>query len=515
MNEILVLNLGRYGDLIQTTPLLRRLKSAYPSARVTLVLQQRFKAILPLITGYDRFFLFDQDSLTRSLATPEGIPLAYGALEEFFESLAQQRYDLVVNLTSSPLSEHLVALLDAATVAGKSSDRDGHPLVKGEWGLYLFSFLRGDSRRYNRINLVDIFCKMAALQPDGQPVELFETEAGRFAAASFLDRAEVGDRPLVGLQLGASDSTRCWSAASFARLSDLLQESVGVRTILLGSPAERPLAQQARALMKHEPVDAVGRTDIQGLFSLLHHCRLLVSNDTGTMHFAAAAGIPTVMLTLGPASFLCTGPLNAGNLALQPPLPCSPCRYDLSCNNPICRDSITVEAVGNACRLLLGDKNALADDTSGVKFFRSEFGKDGYLEWQPLCNADPVIEALTRRYSRLWKKILDGNESHPDSQEPLFPQLLRLTGQGCEVTSQIMKAARHSPISLKTMAALAEQEARVDSEIRCLAATTPDLSPLVDFMTIMKENITAIDLYDIAAVTHDIYKRGNRLATLL
>lgn len=515
MNEILVLNLGRFGDLIQTTPLLRRLKAAYPSARVTLAAQQRFRAILPLMTGYDRCLLFDQDGLTRNLATPRGLPVAYRALDGFVSSLAQQRYDLVLNLTSSALSAHLVAQLDAGQVAGKTTDTDGRMLVHNPWALYLYSFLRGDSRRFNRINLADIFCKMAGMEPDGLPVELRETDEGRHTAASFLARAGVGSHPLVALQLGASDPARCWPAASFARLSDLLQEKAGVRTILLGSPAERPLAEQARSLMKHDPVNAVGSTDIEGLFSLVRRCALLVSNDTGTLHFAAAGGVPTVMLTLGPASFFGTGPLSSGNLALQPPLPCSPCHYDLVCGNPVCRDTLTADAVFTACRLLLGDDGALDGGTDRVRVFRSDFGQDRYLDWRPLRTDAPEHEELTRRYSRLWKEILDGGCRRDAAPEPLFPELTRLTAEGCRVASAIMAAARQTPLPLETVSALGAEEARVESALRRLAWVTPTVAPLVDFMTILKENITAADLYAVAAATHDSYEQGHRLATLV
>ncbi len=535
MKEILIINLGRYGDLIQTTPLLRVLKETYPSARVTLVAQKRFGAILPLISRYDRCILLDQDGLTRTLATSEGIPAAYGALEQFLGSMEGVRYDLVLNLTSSDFSAHLVALMDAAVVAGKTSDRDGRTLAMGEWGLYLYSFLRGDSRRYNRINLTDIFCNMAGLVPHGRPVELHETEEGRRSASTLLNRVGKIDLPLVALQLGASDPGRCWPAASFARLSDLLQETAGVRTVLLGSPGERTLADQARALMKHDPVDAVGSTDIQGLFSTLRRCTLLVSNDTGTLHFAAAGGIPTVMLAVGPASFFCTGPSSAGNLALRPPLPCFPCRYDLPCGNPVCRDSITVESVYNACRLLLGTPLPEGDGY-GIGLYRSDFAPDGYLQWQPLCHGNHDGEKLTRRYARLWKKVLGsgfkvqgsrfevrGSEfkvqgsrfSHGDAPEPLFPELLRLTTEGRRVTQEIMTAAKLTPLPLSRISALGEEEAGLESDIRCLAVTNPDLSPLVDFMTILKENIAATDLHAIAATTHDIYARISHLVALL
>lgn len=515
MKEILVLNLGRYGDLIQTTPLLRGLKRNHPHARVTLVAQKRFRAILPLMSGVDRHLLFDHDGLAQAIAREESLLSGYRQLDKFLTHLESDHFDLIVNLTSTELSAHLVPLLSSSQVAGKTSATDGRTLVKHPWALYLYSFLLGDSRRFNRINLADIFCKMAGVEPDGHPVELQETEAGQSFAETFMKQAGLNNQTLIGIQLSASDPVRCWSVESFARLSDLLQETTGVRTILLGSPGERPLAERALSLMKHEPVNAVGKTTIEELFSLVRRCTLLVSNDTGTMHFAAAGGIPTVMLTLGPASFYCTGPLSIGNLALQAPLPCSPCRYNLSCHHPVCRQLIPVESVNSACQYLLGDTSALDHKPNGVRVFRSEFSLDQYLEWQPLCNGDPTHEDLTQRYSHLWKEFLDGDFARSSLREPQFPELVRLTTQGGILAAEILAAARKTPLPLKAINDFGTQEARVESDMRCLAGTIPKVSPLVDFMTIMRDNITASDLISVATETRHIYEQGNWLATKL
>ena len=508
MKEILVLNLGRYGDLIQTTPLLRGLKRNHPHARVTLVAQKRFRAILPLMSGVDRHLLFDHDGLAQAIAREERLLSGYRQLDKFLTHLESDHFDLIVNLTSTELSAYLVPLLGSSQVAGKTSATDGRTLVKHPWALYLYSFLLGDSRRFNRINLADIFCKMAGVEPDGHPVELQETEAGQSFAETFMKQAGLNNQTLIGIQLSASDPVRCWSVESFARLSDLLQETTGVRTILLGSPGERPLAERALSLMKHEPVNAVGKTTIEELFSLVRCCVLLVSNDTGTMHFAAAGGIPTVMLTLGPASFYCTGPLSSGNLALQAPLPCSPCRYNLSCHHPICRDLITVESVGSTCRYLLGDTSALNHESNGVRISRSEFGPDGYLEWRSLCNEDPTHEDLTQQHAHLWKTFLDGDIDGSGQHRPFFPELAHLTAQGSKLTAKIMAEASRTPIHIETINNLGAQEALVESSIRCLAGTTPSLSPLVDFMTIMRDNITATDLITVATETHQIYGKA-------
>ncbi len=65
MKEIAIISLTRFGDLIQGTPLLRILKRSYPGARITLVAEQRFAGILPLVRGFDRLITFAKEAIHR------------------------------------------------------------------------------------------------------------------------------------------------------------------------------------------------------------------------------------------------------------------------------------------------------------------------------------------------------------------------------------------------------------------------------------------------------------------
>ncbi len=515
MNDILVLNLTRFGDLIQTTPQLRRLRAAYPQARITLVAQKRFSAVLPLMRDFDRVKLFDQDELYRLMAIDDNPVNGFAFLDRFMSELEQDHYDLVINLTAGRMSAYLVSLLNADQVAGITSADTGQRVISGAWGLYMYSFLLGDGRRYTRLNLVDIFSRMGGTEPDGMPVELFETDAGKRFAESFLAREVPPGTRLIGIQLGASESSRCWPAESFARLSDTLQASGDVRTVLLGSPAERSLADRVRSQMHRAPLDAVGRTNIEELFSLLRRCALLVTNDTGTMHFAAAGKTPVVMLAIGPASLFCTGPYSAGNLALQPALPCSPCRYTINCPNPVCRDMVPVSAVHGACRMLLGEQVELQPTFQGVRLYRSYFGTDGYLNWEALCNTDHDHEELSQRYTRLWKTALVPSPPPPGQSSPLLPELLSLTRQGLELTDQIEAASRQTPLPVERIVSLGEQEATVEAEIKALGVRIPAAAPLVDYLTLVRENITADEIQAVTAQTRALYEQGVLLASLL
>ncbi|MGD0842948.1 MAG: glycosyltransferase family 9 protein, partial [Geobacteraceae bacterium] len=267
MKEIAIISLTRFGDLIQGTPLLRILKRTYPGVRITLIAEQRFAGILPLVRGFDRLITFAKEEIPDMLVFANDPLVPYFFVEKTVRDLELERYDLLINLTFSPMSAFLASLMNAEKSAGLLSGEKGERLVRSPWGNYLFACQEGNNRLLNRINLVDTFTRLGGVKPDGKPVELVESAKGAAFADAFLAENSLSGEKLVGLQLGASEPVRCWPAESFARLSDLLQEKLGVRTILFGSPNEENLAERALSCMSRPAVSAVGGTSIEELFS--------------------------------------------------------------------------------------------------------------------------------------------------------------------------------------------------------------------------------------------------------
>lgn len=517
MKEILILCLTRFGDLIQATPLIRALRAAHPEARISLAAQTGFAGILPMIPDVDRTFVFDQSEAARLISMADDPLTAYRHMDSFMQQLEANHYDLVVNLTCSKLSAYICSLLDADVISGITARDDGQRVIQGEWGLYLFSLLYGDSRRLSRINLVDIFTSMGGVAPDGKPVQLSETAKAHAFADQFVTTETDTSRELVGIQLGASESARCWPLESFAQLSDQLQETGRYQTILFGSPKEKELAEAAISLMKIPPVNAVGRTSIEELLSLVKRCRLLVSNDTGTMHFAAAAGTPALMLCLGPAFFQCTGPYSAGNLALQPALHCAPCRYNLNCLDPICRNELTVKSVLAASLIVLDGGPIAPADFRGVKVYRSAFGDDGFLSWHGFMNTTRDEELIPQRFAAMWKNCLGQKPligDHQGLSHP-FSDLWMLLDKGEDITAELVRIALQAPLPMEKVALLGEREAEVEAELKLLASRCPETSPILDFLTMVRENIAAEGLHGIASETMQLYRTGKQLLAAL
>jgi hypothetical protein len=268
--------------------------------------------------------------------------------------------------------------------------------------------------------------------------------------------------------------------------------------------------------MSRPAVSAVGRTSIEELFSLLKRCSLLVTNDTGTMHFAAAGGVPSLMLCIGPAFFRGTGPYSSGNLALQAELPCAPCRYTFNCPDPLCREIIGVDAVYNVCRATLQGNRPGRE--AGVKIYQSFFGGDGYLDWQRCDGCDEGDEAMGERYARMWKSCLDDGGSVPQNSRPSTddaPELVRLAERGMTIASEIAEASRATRPPLERLKALGDAESSVVEQIKLSGVLQPEYAPLVDFFSHMRDNITSEELTAIAEDTHRCYAWSRHLASSL
>ncbi len=516
MKEIMILSLSRLGDHIQSTPLLRDLRSRHPGARITMVAERRFADVLQLMGGIDRIILYDNRETAWRVAMEDDPLAAYACLERLVRQLEDTRYDLVVNITLSRLSDFLTSLVPAERVSGTIAGERGARRVESDWAAYLLSTLNGDNRRFNRINLVDVFTGIGGGRPDGGPVELFETAHGRAFADRFLADHGLDAGRLVGLQLGASKAIRCWDTDRFAALCDRLRERWDCSVVLFGGPGERHLAEEVVATAKHAPVDAVGKTSIEELFSLVKRLTLLVTNDTGTMHFAAAAAVPSVMLCLGPAFFRGTGPYSSGNIALKPDLPCSPCPYSLDCTDPICKQSITVDAVEAACRLLLDEGPVPAELFDGVSVYRSGFGQDRYLEWEGMYNTDHAEDEAARCHAAMWKGFLDGTDRKaPGRASEAARELGRLLERGVEVTGRIAACAARPGPPLEELRMLGNTEAALDEELRRLGGRHAELATLVDFLAMKRGNLQGEGLAEIADATHRTYLTGRRILSAL
>jgi lipopolysaccharide heptosyltransferase II len=155
----------------------------------------------------------------------------------------------------------------------------------------------------------------------------------------------------VAMNVSARWPTKRWPAASFAEVADRLQQEGCGAVVLIGGPDERADVAAVGGTMKTPAIDLAGATTVGLLPALLSRASLLITNDSGPMHIAAAVGTPVVAL-FGPTSAARTGPYGLGHRVLATELSCRPC-LSRTCQNPNqleCLTRISPEQVFAAVR---------------------------------------------------------------------------------------------------------------------------------------------------------------------
>jgi heptosyltransferase-2 len=156
-----------------------------------------------------------------------------------------------------------------------------------------------------------------------------------------------GSGPLVAIAPGAAfGGAKRWPADRFASTVDALARD-GVGTVLVGAPADTRAAAEVRAAVRgaRRPFDLVGKTDLSTLAAVLVHCRVLLTNDSGAMHFAAALGV-NVTAVFGPTNEAETRPLGRGRISvLHTRVWCRPCMLRECPLTHACMRGVAVDAV--------------------------------------------------------------------------------------------------------------------------------------------------------------------------
>lgn len=411
-----VINLTRFGDLLQCQPLIEDLHRQ--GNRVHLVCLDNFSSALPLMRHVERAWplpgarlMADMDRDWRSAAA---------RLLEYARAIrAGAGPSCVINLTATLPARLLAGLVarDTAEMRGFALDAHGFGQNRGIWATFLNSATV--NRQSAPFNIVDMFRMVGASvrsEANQQPrLRLAPPPQSALAAADALLAAVPADTAgFVTMQLGASEQRRQWPAEYFAAVGDRLWSERKLCPVLLGSPAERPLAEAYAQRAQGPFVDAVGKTDLTQLAALLSCSRLLLTNDTGTMHLAAGLGVTCLAIFLATAQPCDTGPYLPGCCCLEPALPCHPCPFGRPCpNNLACVTHIQPPTVATLALAWLDtgrwDTAPLELVGREARVWQTELDAQDFITVRCLSAHEAEDRSQWLAQQRIfWRQILDG-----------------------------------------------------------------------------------------------------------
>jgi len=412
--SILIIHLSRLGDTIQSLPAVKLLKEDNLGCSITYVGIRDFCVLIEGIPWIDRLVTIPWQEAREIMGEKkEGHT---EVLDRFIKKVPElgEGYDLLINLTHDWSSSYLSGKIDAAEKRGRIFSEHNEIVVSGNWGKYLFAVAR--NRRDNLLNLVDLYMGMAGVRH--RPViDFLPTDPQRdLLCRSRLKElgADTG-RLIIGFHLGANMAARRWPIENFAKLGKDLVDRLDARIVLFGSPGERGLAEAFGRVATFPFIDLAGRTTLAELPSFFRGIDLLVSNDTGPMHIAAAVGTKVAGIFMSVAFFGITGPYGDGHIVIQSAYPCCPCIDTTVCANPLCREGVTPETVFQGVRVGVYPDGTDAVCDAGTVLYRSSFRDDGTMRFEPIGGGGdrfpPWLASFTHAKATigqtLWNRWLD------------------------------------------------------------------------------------------------------------
>jgi ADP-heptose:LPS heptosyltransferase len=339
LRSIAVFRALQLGDLLCAVPALRALRAAAPGARIVLIGLPWAREFARRFSRYlDGFLEFPGHP-----ALPEITP-RMDAFPRFIARAQREHFDLAIQMHGSgSVVNTIMPLLGAQTLAGFCTPRDYCP------DPLRFMPYPGGIPEIRRLSRLVAFLGVPV---GSDELEFPLTPDDRRAAAPLMTRYGLRPRHYACIHPGARLLSRRWRPEYFAAVGDAVA-SRGLTPVLTGSAGEQDLARRIGRLMKTRPVDLTGRTGLGPLAVVLGSARLLISNDTGVSHIAAALKVPSVIIVTGsdPARW---APLDRRlHRTAVHRVPCRPCAYTVCPSGQPCAGRLAPATVIAAAAELL------------------------------------------------------------------------------------------------------------------------------------------------------------------
>ena len=305
--RILILKPSSLGDVIQALPVLRAIKQHLPQSQVYWWIDTN---LAPLLAGDP-----DLAGIIPFERQRWAAPAHLVGLWRTLRSLRDQSLDWVIDLQCLIRSGSFAWMANGKLTIGLDEPREG---ARGFYDLIA-------PRPSFHTHAVDWYLGVLPLLgvPPARDFRWLPTRP--VVAASLRSRWPVDACPWVLLQPGARWSNKRWPVEHFTSLvRSAAAWRPDLRFAILGSPADRALGETIAQAEPARCVDLTGRLSLPEMVEWIRSAALMVSNDTGPMHVAAALGTPLVAL-FGPTEPHRTGPYDQIDHVLQLQMPCIPC----------------------------------------------------------------------------------------------------------------------------------------------------------------------------------------------
>lgn len=335
--KIVVRGANWIGDAVMTIPALRRLRSIYPDASISLHTRPWAEGVFRDADFLDEIIPIDGRASIRSIIDQS-------------RDLRGRGFDLAILFPNSFESALVARLARIPRRLGYATEQRGF-LLTDRVDVPAWKHESHESRYY-----LDLIDKLDGGESSSLGVEgalQVSVERRRDARGVLMASGVREGRKVVGIGAGSTNSlAKRWPAENFARLADMLATEQDCEIVLLGAENEQDVSASVQAASHSDMIDLTGRTDLGTATAILSELDLFVSNDMGLAHIAAAVGTPTIVI-FGPTNENTTRPLGRAVEIIRELVECSPCMLRECPIDHRCMIRITAERVFESASKML------------------------------------------------------------------------------------------------------------------------------------------------------------------
>lgn len=317
--KILAIQLARLGDIYQSWPGLRALKRLYPHAEIHTLARPRFQAAFEGLDAVSKVRIFpsaeilsvyaggvNDTSDTDSLSPRDEIALA--RIEHLVQSLEDENYDWIINLSFSPLSADLTSVLTGpdTKISGYTRFNDGYLNLPDAMSAYFFAQV--GHGRGNRFHLAEIFGTLCEVDLEAQDWNCPKLPEVRVALPS----------EFLAVHIGGSESHKSLSVSKWISILRHLRGLRPFKFVLIGGEEDAGKGDQLQSVAPDgEVLNYAGKLSLAETMAVLQKAKLLIGPDSAPIHMASLTHTPTLNLSLGQVNYWETGPRAAGSVVLK------------------------------------------------------------------------------------------------------------------------------------------------------------------------------------------------------
>lgn len=306
--RILIIQLARLGDIYMSWPLLRALKRTYPEAQVDMLTRDKFKGAVEGLNELDQHHLLNTEEIVSPVVRNGDLQGSLSLLDQVLKSVKDCQYDVILNLTFSPVSSCITQALatEQTQILGYSRHTDDSLALLDDVSTYFYA--QGGIGNNSRIHVSDVFAAMVGL----------EYVAEDWRGPQITDSLSLPATYAV-LHIGASVAHKSLSTSEFFDfVTEFGASSPGVSLVLIGTQKEAEALGLHQANLPEHVVNLCGQTSLAQVFEILSHAEILVGGDSAPIHMAALLDTPCFNISLGAVNPWETGPKSSLGFIYRP-----------------------------------------------------------------------------------------------------------------------------------------------------------------------------------------------------